>query len=108
MLLEFSYLNKDSEEDNSDDGSKEHLSHGKVILVQQEAKGKGDGTSQATVGHNELVLGGQLDDTELVDEVGQTDDTWEGQCNERPRLGLFMTLCVCSQTYGEIAFLLDF
>lgn len=83
------YLNKDSEEDNSDDGSKEHLSHGKVILVQQEAKGEGDGTSQATVSHDELVLGGQLDDAELVDHEGQTNHTWEGQCNEKLTLGLF-------------------
>lgn len=44
-------------------------------LVQQEAKGEGDGTSQATVCHNELVLGGQFDDTELVDHEGQTNHT---------------------------------
>lgn len=64
------YLNKDSEEDNSDDGSKEHLSHGEVLPLQQEAEGEGDGPSQATVGNNELVLGGQFDDAELVDYIG--------------------------------------
>lgn len=51
-------------------------------LVQQEAKGEGDGTSQATVCHNELVLGGQFDDTELVDHEGQTNHTWEGQSDD--------------------------
>lgn len=44
-----------------------------MILVQQKAKGEGDGTSQATVGNNELILGGQLDDAELVHDVSQTN-----------------------------------
>lgn len=64
-----SYLNKDSEENNSDDGSEEHLSHRKVILVQQEAEGEGNGTSQATIGNDKLVFRGQLDNSELIDDV---------------------------------------
>lgn len=104
-MIYYSYLNKDSEEDNSDDGSEEHLSHGNVILVQQEAKGKGNGTSQATVGNDELVFRGQLDNAELVDEVSQNNHTWDGQHNDKPRLGL--GLCA-SYWYRAIAFFLAF
>lgn len=71
------YLNEDREEDDGDDGGEEHLSQGEELLLQQEAKGESDGTSQATVGDNELVLGCQFDDAELVDHVGQTYHTWE-------------------------------
>lgn len=51
-----------------------------MVLVQQETEGEGNGTSQATVGYDELILGGQLDDAELVDYIGQTNNTWEAQC----------------------------
>lgn len=104
----YSYLNKDSEEDDSDDGSEEHLSHGKVVLIQQEAKGEGDGTSEATVRHNELVLGCQLDDAELVDHVGQTNHTWGGNVMRNLRLGLFVRLCVHVADLGQTAFFLSF
>lgn len=46
-----------------------------MILLQQEAQGEGDGTSEATVRNDELVFGGQFDDTELVDDKGQTNNT---------------------------------
>lgn len=93
----WSYLDKDSEEDDSDDGSEEHLSQGcpKVILIQQEAQGEGDGASQATICHYELVLGGQLDNTELVDHECQTNHACKGQHDEKLRLSVsIMTLCV--------------
>lgn len=70
-----SHLNEDGEEDDGDDGGEEHPSHGKVLLLQQEAQGEGDGTSEAAVRNDELVFGGQFDDAELVDDKGQTDDT---------------------------------
>lgn len=69
------HLNKDCEEDDGDDGREEHVSHGKVLLLKQEAEGEGDGATQAAVGHDELVLGRQLDDAELVDHEGQTNHT---------------------------------
>jgi len=76
---ERSHLNEDREEDDGDDGRQEHLPHGEQLLVEQEAQREGDGASQAAVGHDELVLGRQLDDAELVDDVGQADHTWGGQ-----------------------------
>lgn len=78
----YSYLHKDREEDNSDDGSEEHFSHGKPTIVQQEAEGEGNGASQATIGYNELILGGQLDNAEIVDDVGQANHSYEGH-NEK-------------------------
>lgn len=59
-----------------------------MLLLEQEAKGEGDGTSQATIGNNELVLRGQLNNAELVDDESQTNHTWEGEHKERPVLGL--------------------
>lgn len=47
-----------------------------MLLIQQEAQREGDGAAQAAVRNDELVLGGQLDDAELVDKEGQTDNTW--------------------------------
>lgn len=73
------YLNKDSEEDNSDDSSEEHVSERYRRVSRQEGKGEGDGPSQATVGYDELVFGGQFDDAELVDNAGQTNNTWRRQ-----------------------------
>ena len=72
-----SYLNKDGEEDDSDDGSEEHVSQWEVVFIEQEAKGEGDGTSEATIGYYELVFGGQFDDAELVDDESQTNNTWK-------------------------------
>lgn len=46
-----------------------------IFDFQQEAEGKGDCTSKATVGHDELILGGQFDDAELVDYEGETNHT---------------------------------
>lgn len=40
-----------------------------MVIGQQEAQGVGNGPSQATVRHDELVLFGQLDDAELVNDV---------------------------------------
>lgn len=77
----YSYLNKDGEEDNSDNGGEEHISLRKAIVVQQETKREGDSTSQATVGHDELIFGGQLDNAELIDYVGKTNNTWERKNN---------------------------
>ena len=71
----YPYLNKNSEENNCDYGSEENLSHWKVVVFQQESKGEGNCASQATVGYDELILGGELDDAELVDDVGKTDHT---------------------------------
>lgn len=42
-----------------------------MLLVQEVAQREGDGPSQAPIGDDELVLGGQLHDAELVDEPGQ-------------------------------------
>jgi hypothetical protein len=49
-----------------------------VLLVQEVAQREGDGPSQAPIGNDELVLGGQLDNAELVDEPGQDQDTCQG------------------------------
>lgn len=70
------HLYKHGEEDFGNDGGEEHGPHGEVVLVQQVAQGEGNGPSQATVGHNELVLGGQLDDAELVDDKGKAHHAW--------------------------------
>lgn len=59
-----------------------------MLLLQQEAQREGDGTTQAAVRNDELVLGGQLDDAELVDKVGQTDNTCEKKRWEKPLLDL--------------------
>lgn len=59
-----------------------------MLLLQQEAQGEGDGTSEATVRHDELVFGGQFDDTELVDDKGQTNNTWERKSWEEFRWDL--------------------
>lgn len=74
---EWSYLNKDGEEDDGDNGSKEHLSHWEVVTLQKEAQREGDGTAEATVRHNELIFGGQFDDAEFVDDEGQANNTWK-------------------------------
>lgn len=77
-----SYLHKDGEEDDGDDGREEHLSHWKMIFIQQEAQGEGDGSSQATVGYDELVLGGEFDDAEVVDDEGQAHHAY-GEVTQR-------------------------
>lgn len=50
-----------------------------MLLVQEVAQREGDGPSQAPIGNYELVLGGQLDNAELVDEPGQDQDTCQGR-----------------------------
>lgn len=72
------HLHKDGEEDDGDDGGEEQVAHGKVLLVQEVAQGEGDGAAQAPVGDDELVLGRQLHDAELVDEPGQAQHTCPG------------------------------
>lgn len=72
------HLHKDCEEDDGDDGGKEQVTHGEVLLVQEVAQREGDGPSQAAIGDDELVLGGQLDNAELVDEPGQDQDACQG------------------------------
>lgn len=69
-------LHEHGEEDDSDDGSEEHVPHAEVVVVQQVAQGEGDGSPQAPVGDDELVLRRQLHDPELVDEPGEDKDTW--------------------------------
>ncbi len=70
-------LHKHREEDDSDDGGEEHVSHGEVISPQQVDQGEGDRSSQSTVSYDKLVLRGEFDDTELVDHEGQADNTFE-------------------------------
>lgn len=70
----YSHLHEDSEEDDGDDGSEEQVLD--FIIVQQEPQWEGYGTSQATVGNNELVLFGQLHNTEFIDEGCKPDDSW--------------------------------
>lgn len=72
------HLHKDCEKDDRDDGSEEQVTHGEVLLVQEVAQGEGDGPSQAPISDDELVLGGQLDNAELVDEPGQAQHTCQG------------------------------
>lgn len=81
-----SYLDKDSEEDDGDNGGKEHLSHGEMVALQQKAEGESDGASQATVRDDKLIFGGQFDDAELVYDVSQTNNT----CDKHVREGLFV------------------
>lgn len=45
--------------------------------IQQEAEGKGDGTSQATVGYDELIFGCQFDDAEFVNYKCKTNHAWK-------------------------------
>lgn len=72
-----SHLNEDGEEDDSDDGRQEHVSHGEVAFVQQKSQRESDCPTQAAVRYNKLVLGGQFDDAELVNYGGQPNDTWK-------------------------------
>lgn len=77
------YLHKDSEEDDRDDGSEEHVLHLIVlhlIVGQQEPQWESYGASQATVGDDELVLFGQLHNPELIDDVSNANDTWKTDC----------------------------
>lgn len=73
----YSHLHEDSEEDDGDDGSEEQVLD--FIILQQEPQWEGYGTSQATVGNNELVLFGQLHNTEFIDEGCEPDDSWNTQ-----------------------------
>lgn len=73
------HLHKDGEEDDSDDGSEEQVTHGEVLLVQEVAQGEGYGPSKTPVSDDELVLGGQLHNSELVDEPGQAQHTCQGR-----------------------------
>lgn len=75
------HLHKDCEKDDSDDGSEEQVTHGEVLLIQEVAQGEGNGPSKAPIRDDELVLGGQLDNAELVDEPGQDQHT----CQEAGR-----------------------
>lgn len=69
-----SHLHKDSEEDDGDDGGEEHVLP--LVVGQQEPQREGDGTSQATVGHDELILFGQLHDTEFINNAREANDSW--------------------------------
>lgn len=71
------HLHKDSEEDDCDDGSEEHVL--RLIVGQQEPQWEGYGASQATVGNDELVLFGQLHNPEFIDDVCQANDSWNKQ-----------------------------
>lgn len=48
-------------------------------VCQQERQWEGYGTSQATVGHDELVLFGQLYNTEFINDGCETDHSWNTQ-----------------------------
>ena len=78
LLCPVQHLHKDGEKDDGDDGREEQVTHRVVLLVQEVAQGEGDGPSQAPVGDDELVLGGQLHDAELVDEPGQAQHACQG------------------------------
>lgn len=82
LLPPVQHLHKDGEEDDGDDGCEEQVTHGEVILVQEVAQGEGDGPPQASIGDDELVLGGQLHDAELVDEPGQAQHACQGRGRE--------------------------
>ena len=71
------HLHKDGEEDDGDDGSEEHVLC--FTVRQQESQREGYGTSQATVGHDELVFLGQFHDTEFIDDECKTNDSWNIQ-----------------------------
>lgn len=75
--LDISHLHKDGEEDDGDDGREEHVLH--LAFGQQEPQREGDGASQATVGDDELVLLGQLHNTEFIDDERESDDAWNTQ-----------------------------
>ncbi len=77
--LDLSHLHKHSEEDDCDDGREEHVLH--LVVGEQEPQWEGNSTSQATVGHNELVFFGQLHNAELIDDVRETDDSWNTKNN---------------------------
>ena len=78
LLHPVQHLHKDGEKDDCDDGREEQVTHREVLLVQEVAQGEGDGPSQAPVGNDELVLGGQLHDAELVDKPGQDQHACQG------------------------------
>ena len=59
-----SHLNKDCEEDNSDDGSEKQVLHS--AIGQKEPQGESNCPSQATISNNELILFRQLHNTELI------------------------------------------
>lgn len=69
------YLNKDSKEDDGDNGGEEHLSHREMVAIQQKAQGESNGASETTVGYYKLIFGGQLYDAELIYDVSQTNNT---------------------------------
>lgn len=69
----FSHLHKHREEDDCDDGGEEHVLH--LAVGQHEPQREGYGPSQATVGHDELVLFGQFHNTEFIDDVCEADDS---------------------------------
>jgi len=48
-----------------------------MLIVQEVTEGEGDGSPQAPVGDDELVLRRQLHNSELVDEPGEDQDAWE-------------------------------
>lgn len=71
------HLHKDGKEDDCDDGCDKHVPHWEVVLVEQVDQGESDGSTQATVRYDELVLGCELYYAEFVDHEGQTDDPWD-------------------------------
>lgn len=73
LIIDRSHLHKHSEEDDGDDGGEEHVLQ--PAVGQQKPQRVRDGTSQATVGHDELVFFGQLHNTEFIDDVREADDS---------------------------------
>lgn len=68
------------------------------MRIQQEAEGKGDGTSQATVRDDELIFGGQLDDAEVVDYKCKTNHT----CKKEKKNTTQVIFCVSHTTLPSV------
>ena len=75
LLRPVQHLHKDGEKDDGDDGREEQVTHREVLLVQEVAQGEGNGASQAPVGNDELVLEGQGNCPEPVNDLSQDEDT---------------------------------
>lgn len=71
--IRLAYLYENSEYNDGDWGRDKQVPSVDRI-GQGEGQGEADGPSQASVGESELVLQGELDGTERVDDLGQHQD----------------------------------
>lgn len=76
-LFKWPHLNKDGKEDDCDDCGEEHVLC--FIVRQKESQREGDCTPQATVGHDELVLFGQLHNAKFIYNKCETNNSWNTQ-----------------------------